>query len=123
MGLLVKKLDRVPPWAFRLLAARHGKALGPDRIAATSGLSRSTVQRISSLKTWAGVKVEVIEMFVHGCGFSITKYREPLKRLRSVQAHGLRGLRHMNVKKTAPLWKRGANGNRLKFISRIITQP
>lgn len=119
---LLEKLDAIPPCIFRILAAEHGVALGPDEIAKRSGLSRSTVQRTSTLKTWAGVKIEVAEKFVRGCGYSISNFKEPLRRMRVLQEHGLAGLKHLNVRSTAPLWKRGANGNRIKFIKRIITQ-
>lgn len=119
---LLDKLDRIPPMLFRILAAKNGVALGPDEIAARSGLSRSTVQRTSTLKTWAGVRLEVAEKFVMGCGYSLNNYKEPLRRLRVVQTHGVSALKHLKVSPNAPLWKRGANGNRLKFIKRIVTQ-
>ncbi len=116
------KANRVPPIAFRLIAARHGVAIGPNEIARRSGLSRSTVHRISSHTTWAGVAIDTIDKFVAGCGYSTDNYKVPLRRLKLVQENGIRSLKHLNVEKTAPLWKRGANGNRLKFIQRIITQ-
>lgn len=118
---LLEKLDRIPPVAFRILAAKNGRALGPDEIAERSGLSRSTVQRTSSLKSWAGVRVEIAEAFVKGCGYRITHYKEPLRRLRVLRERGLSGMKHLNVGPHAPLWKRGANGNRMKFLIKIIT--
>lgn len=119
----LSKADRVSPIAFRLIAAHHGVAIGPDEIAKRSGLSRSTVQRISARNTWAGVDIDTVDAFIMGCGYSSDNYKEPLRRLRIIQKRGLRGLKHFNIKNTAPLWRRGANGNRLKFIKRIITQP
>lgn len=117
-----EKLNRIPPFAYRLIAARHSIAIGPDEIAERSGLSRSTVQRVSELKTWAGVKIEVAERFVRGCGFSIHRPKEAMRRMRVLQERGIKGLKHLNVSGSAPLWKRGANGNRIKFFKRIITQ-
>lgn len=119
---LLDRLDKIPPCVFRILAAENGVALGPDEIAKRSGLSRSTVQRISELKTWANVRIDVSERFVMGCGFDISNLKKPLRRLRILQERGLHGMKHLNIKPTAPLWKRGANANRIKFITRIITQ-
>jgi len=121
--LTLKEHNEIGPVFYRICAAERGRALGPDELAQRAGLSRSSIQRISAKLTWDGITMGVASRFVTACGFTFGSHKEINKRLKLLHEHGLRGLRHLNVKKTAPLWKLGANGNRLKFISRSITQP
>jgi hypothetical protein len=106
---------------MRMLAAEYGKPLGPDEIARRSGLSRSTVQRISARKSWKGVSIDVAVKFASGCGFRFGDIKPLMRRLKYVERNGIAALKHLQVTKRAPLWKRGANANTKKFLIRIIT--
>lgn len=117
---LLSRLDQTPPCVMRLLAARYSMAIGPDEISSRSGLSRSTVQRISAMKSWAGVRVEVVDRFSAGCGFGPGREKELQRRLRCLEKFGVASLKHLKTPKDAPLWRRGAAGNRKKFLVRII---
>lgn len=118
---LLEKLNQVPPVIMRALAARKGKALSPDEIASKSGLSRSTVQRISSRRTWDGVTIRAACQFSYGCGFDLQHMKVVLKRVRDIQEKGLSGLKHMQVSSRSPLYRRGAVANQIKFINKVIT--
>lgn len=119
---LLERLNILPPYLMRVLAARYGRALGPDEIARRSGLSRSTIQRTSTRKSWAGIRIDVAIKYAKGCGFELGQNKNALRKLRLVQKNGIASLKHLKVSPNAPLFKRGANGNRLKFITKIITQ-
>lgn len=107
---------------YRLCAAENGRALGPDELAKRSGLSRSSVQRISAKLKWDSITMAAAEKFVAACGFKFGSHKEINQRLRVLREHGVRGMKHLQVGSAAPLWQRGANANRIKFISKIITQ-
>lgn len=115
------KINQAPPIALRMIAADYGKPLGPDEIAKRSGLSRSTVQRLSARKSWNGIDIDVCFKFAMGCGYELGNIKTIMRRLKQVQEHGLFSLKHLRVTKRAPLWRRGANANTKKFLIRIIT--
>ena len=118
----LEKQKQFPPILYRITASHRGVAIGPDQIASRSGLSRSTVQRISAKKSFESVSFGHMCRFISGCGYEVGSFKKIMQRLRVVQEHGLRGLKHLDVPSTAPLWKRGANGNRLKLIARVLSQ-
>ena len=111
----------VPPCVMRLIAAERGRALGANEIASRSGLSKSTVLRTSSRKSWNGIKIEIAHKFASGCGYSLDNLSLAIKRLRYIEERGVSAMKHLNPPKSYPLWKKGAVGNTKKFLIRIIT--
>lgn len=108
-------LDIAPPIIYRLISK-----LGPDAISARSGLSRSTVQRVSA-NQWKNVRYGVCLQFVKGCvGEASTK--EVRRRVRDLESKGISGLKHLNPGRSSPLHKRGAAGNTKKFLIRVISE-
>lgn len=118
--MTLDELNEIPPCVYRLFAAEYGKPLGPDEIAKRSGLSRSSVQRISTKRSWNGLTLEASSKFVSGCGFVFGTHKDIRRRLKYVQQYGVSSLKHLNVSKNAPLHRRGALGNTRKFLIKVI---
>ena len=120
----MNSLDRwneVPPCVMRLIAAKNGRALGANEIAKLSGLSKSTVQRVSIRRRWNGVRIDVAHRFASGCGYNLDSLAPAVKRLKYIEERGVSAMKHLNPPKSYPLWKKGAIGNTKKFLIRIIT--
>lgn len=66
----LERINLVPPQRCRLCARKENgsKLMTNDDIAKASGLARSTVAKLSKLKSWNSVKAETIEAFTRGCG-------------------------------------------------------
>lgn len=109
-----------PPIVWRAIAKEGKRLLGPDEIARRSGLSRSTVQRVSA-QGWDNVRVGVMNRFVKGCIGEVSA-GEVRNRLKELERNGLSGVRWLSVRKNDPLWRRGATGNTLKFMMRVISE-
>lgn len=108
-------LDIAPPIIYRLISK-----LGPDAIAVRSGLSRSTVQRVSAGQ-WQNIRYGVCLKFVKGC-VGEASIKEVRRRVRCLQAKGIGGIKHLNPGRSSPLHKRGAAGNTKKFLIRVISE-
>lgn len=107
---------------MRLFATRRGRMFGPDEIARRSGLSRSTVQRVSAKRSWAKIDFETADKFAAGCGYNMRCLGPLIAKIRMAEKYGLSHFRHLTPSKHAPLWKRGAIGNSLKCFKRIMSQ-
>ena len=75
---LLQILDqRCPPYLCRLIAIVPGRGAKPARripeaeIIARSGLSRSTVVRLSYSKSWANVPMATASRFAAACGVNL----------------------------------------------------
>lgn len=110
-----------PPIVYRMLASERGKPMGPETIAKRSGLSRSTVQRVSAA-SWDEVRIGTARKFIAGCGFKWGSTRNISRKARALEGVGIAGLKHLNPDSKKPLWRRGASGNTRKFVIRIISQ-
>ena len=92
---------------------------GPDKIASKSGLSRSTVQRVSA-SHWDGIRIGVAQKFLTGMGYTWGSTKEIRRRIRALKGGGIGAVKHLNVSGKAPLWKRGSAGNTKKFLIKVI---
>lgn len=115
------KIEAFGPVIYRMLASEGGHPLSPDEIAKRSGISRSTVQRISGQSKWTGVRIETAFSFCRACGVELGDTAEIQRRLKPVQAGGIKALSHFKTSSRAPLWRRGSNGNMLKRIANVLT--
>lgn len=70
---LFETAERVPPFICRLVARKSNgwRILTTREIAAKSGISKSTVARISVLKSWAGVSIDDVQSFSTACGVNL----------------------------------------------------
>jgi hypothetical protein len=81
---LLKKMDKLPPYAVRVLARHKGKrrALTTGEIAKKSGLSPSTVKFLSRQRTWDRVTVGVAVKFSEACGVDLLRQKRSREYLR-----------------------------------------
>jgi DNA-binding MurR/RpiR family transcriptional regulator len=124
MRPLLAKLDRVPPYFYRLMAKVPGTLtrLSAQQICDRSGLSPNTVWRLSRLATWAHVSVDTADRFIHGCGFHPFRQTRLLthwKRLAASKS-GLAGLRHLSATKGLPLHESAVRATHLKGLARVL---
>ena len=76
-------LDRCPPWLCRLLARERRKALTKREIAARSGLSPGMISKLSKLRSFGGVDVDVASRYMKACNidpFHMRVHRQMIKR-------------------------------------------
>lgn len=73
MTYLLPHVNQFPPALCRLLARRsRGRVLMSTReIARVSGLTRSTVDKVSKLRNWNAVDLETIHRFTMACGVNL----------------------------------------------------
>lgn len=81
---LIEKLDRVPPYLCRLMATtRWGrKGLSHDELAHRSGLTKSTISRLSRLTTWRNITLDTVQRFADACGVDLLRTKTTLRPLR-----------------------------------------
>jgi hypothetical protein len=108
----------IPPIGYRIMAKSGHHAITPEEIASRSKLSRSTVQRISSLNRWDPVKVGVMKAFIHGCGFDVD--HPPIRQWNTICERGLSSVKHLQLRKRARFSECGTMANKIKFITRTI---
>ncbi len=84
---LIQYLDRFPPVLCRLLARKkHGlRPMTNCNIAFVSGLSLRTVARLSQLRSWRGVTIDVIQKFSMACGVNLVGNKR--YHLRFIRSH------------------------------------
>lgn len=82
--MILTLANQLPPFICRILARRPGgwelKSL--EEIAVSSGLSKSRVAQIATMKTWGTVTVATMDKFSKGCGVDLlhpSKYKRWLK--------------------------------------------
>lgn len=109
-----------PPIVYRMIASQNGIPIGLGEIVKRSGLSRSTIKRVSG-STWDNVRIGVYRKFVKGC-IGDTPAKDVRRKIRILEQKGISGMRHLQVHKTSPLWRRGATGNTRKFLVKIISK-
>lgn len=84
---LTEYLNKLPPYAIRMIATSDCMALSTQQIAQASGLSRRLVQRMSYSQSWAEFSVEDVSRFLEACGCGDTgkrwRYAEHIKRITS----------------------------------------
>lgn len=107
---------------LRLIAARRGRAYTVAEIVQRSGLSRSTVIRLSKKLDWKNVDLDTAIWFTHGCGFQYLKTWPQMERVKKLMAGGLSSLSHLRVKPGQPGWKHGSMGMRMKVIAGLVSQ-
>jgi len=67
-------LKWAPPFLVYALARdEKGRGLTADQIAASAGMSKRNVVRISQMLSWDAVKAGTIEAFMRGCNFTAAK--------------------------------------------------
>lgn len=65
---LLQRLDRFPPCLCRVIARDgRGRPLTSHEIAERGGISRTQVDRISRLTTWATVPIGTADAYLSGC--------------------------------------------------------
>src|ERR1044072_5218491 len=102
---ILSRLDRVPPFAYRLLSkiriSGTYRAMTLSEIAARSGLHETTIERVSMKKTWGGITINTADKFIHGCGFDPFKQSRAIEMLRRISQskRGIGGVRHLLIHK------------------------
>lgn len=94
---LLQKLDRLPPYAVRLLARRRNRLILDVEIMKQTGWSKRRLRRVSRSTSWSGVKVSEVDAFLTACGMSWSKQRRHrglLMRLASTSVY----MRHMRYR-------------------------
>lgn len=84
--MILKKLDRLPPFLVRLLARKKNQwrhPLSTTEIAELSGLPRSTVAKIATMKSWDKIPVGVADRFSTACNVNLMTPGFYFKELRS----------------------------------------
>ncbi len=106
---LLQSLDRFSPKLCRLLARKRGGRvpLSYAEISEISGLSSSTVVRISHRTTWRGMRVETVQRFSLACGVNLAAAD-------SNHVHFIR--HHMRA------MLKNANPNQRKMLRRLIAE-
>lgn len=115
---LLDRLDRTPPFAVYYLA-RLSKCKrshpGIKGVSKRSGLSRSTIERLSRRMTWAGVTLDTMDRFCAACGVNFLKVSrnctfmvQPHRRYLSCVAEGKfkNPLQHLGVRQKSNFNKR-----------------
>lgn len=74
--MILKKINRVPPYVCRLLARKDGKAMSNEQIAELSGLSQTKVKRISWMVEWDSLSAKDIDRYSTACGVDLIKQRD-----------------------------------------------
>lgn len=74
--MILKKINRIPPYTCRLLARKDGKAMSNQMISDASGLSMSKVKRISWMTSWDSLTAIDIDRFSSACGVDLIKQRD-----------------------------------------------
>lgn len=103
-----------------MIASHNGLPIGLNEIVKRSGLSRSTIKRVSASQ-WDNVRVGVYRKFVKGCVGEASP-KDIRRKIRILEQRGVFGMRHLQIHKTAPLWRRGATGNTRKFLVKVISK-
>lgn len=116
-----ERIEEFGPVIYRMLACEKGVALSHEQIAERSGLSRSTVQRLSGRKDWSGVGIATAFAFTEACGIELGDVQEIRRRLKPVEQGGITAIKHLRISGKDPLWKRGANSNRVNRITNALT--
>lgn len=109
-----------PPIVYRMIASHNGVSIGLSEIVRRSGLSRSTIKRVSG-GPWENVRIGVYKKFIKGC-VGDTPSKDVRRKIRILEQKGISGMRHLQIHKTAPLWRRGATGNTRKFLVKVISK-
>lgn len=104
----------IPPFGWRMLSPRS-----TETIVAVSNLSRSTVARISRLKSWDRVTVGVARVFINGLGMDMDK--PPYPRWYRICQSGIGSVQHLKPRDKDKPWQRGAKANRIKAIRKTLS--
>lgn len=75
---MLSKLNKFPPYLCRAVARKRELPKTNMEIADDSGLSLSTVLRISKMKDWGEVTVAAADAFSRGCGVDLMRPRRHL---------------------------------------------
>jgi len=97
---LAQKLDRLPPCICRLLArcGVSGELLTDGELRRVTGWSREKLRRIAESKTWNGIPVQDVDVFLIACNLTWStqsRQRWILKRATEKGLEGIRRMRHL----------------------------
>lgn len=83
---LLQRLNRFPPCLCRVIARdEHGRPLTSHEIAERGGISRTQVDRIARLTTWATVPIGTADKYLYGSRinpFQLRRHVQFAKRVR-----------------------------------------
>lgn len=125
---LLEKLDRIPPYAFRLLAKvriSHGRSrpmTAHEISVRSSGMSRSMIAKLSVATSWKGF-MDQYDPFVIGCGFDPVKPWRALAMLKRIcsSRNKLTKVRHLRLDdKSIPLTEHFIRAEQLRRIHKIM---
>lgn len=105
--MILEIANRVPPLLCRLFARKkNGQApMSHADLAKASGLSRSTVSRISYAKEWDDIPMETADRFSRACGVDLTRPAPVIKWFRRA------GMMHVKT----------GDAQQRKFFKRLMT--
>jgi len=117
---LAQKLDRLPPCICRLLAKADGELMTDAQLLRQTRWSKEKLRRIAESRTWDGISVKDVDVFLVACGLTWSTQRRQLWLLKIATEKGLEGIRRMHHLRKPVAQKAGRVLRLLKRTEEIL---